>query len=97
MLYRFREQQAAEMGMGNRRAGDRRPRIAASVSSLRDCERWRGDVLKEISRKVSKIQDGTCFSFEASMWSLQYQLLLKGAAARRTDLDMGTQCPRPER
>lgn len=58
MLYRFREQQAAEMGMGNRRAGDRRPRIAASVSSLRDCERWRGDVLKEISRKVSKIQDG---------------------------------------
>ena len=60
MLYRFREQQAAEMGMGNRRAGDRRPRIAASVSSLRDCERWRGDVLKEISRKVSKIQDGTC-------------------------------------
>lgn len=58
MLYRFREQQAAEMGMGSRKAGDRRPRIASSVSSLRDCERWRGDILKEISRKVSKIQDG---------------------------------------
>lgn len=73
MLYRFREQQAAEMGMGNRRAGDRRPRIAASVSSLRDCERWRGDVLKEISRKVSKIQDGKSnlsdvAPFQAMLW-----------------------------
>lgn len=31
--------------------------MASSVSSLRDCEKWRGDILKEISRKVSKIQD----------------------------------------
>lgn len=57
MLYRFREQQAIEMGMGSRVAGGRRPRVPASVSSLRDCERWRGDVMKEISRKISKIQD----------------------------------------
>lgn len=58
MLYRFREQQAVEMGMGNRTKGDRRPRMASSVSSLRDCERWRGDILRDISRKVAKIQDG---------------------------------------
>lgn len=57
MLYRFREQQAVEMGLGGRRAGERRPRVASSVSSLRECERWRGDIMKEISRKVSKIQD----------------------------------------
>lgn len=62
MLYRFREQQAVDMGMGNRVKGDRRPRMASSVTSLRDCERWRGDILRDISRKVSKIQDCQCCS-----------------------------------
>lgn len=57
MPYRFREQQAVDMGLSNRRVGDRRPRVASSVSSLRECERWRGDIMREISRKVSKIQD----------------------------------------
>lgn len=31
--------------------------MASSVSNLRDCEKWRSEVLREISRKVSKIQD----------------------------------------
>src|SRR5882724_6217479 len=57
MLYRFREAQAAELGLGTR--SDRRPRMASACKSLRDCERWRGELLREISRKVSKIQDGT--------------------------------------
>lgn len=56
MLYRFREAQAAELGLGTR--GDRRPRMASACKSLRECERWRGEILREISRKVSKIQDG---------------------------------------
>lgn len=41
-----------------RPSGTRRPRMASSVSSLKECEKWRGEILKEISRKVSKIQDG---------------------------------------
>jgi hypothetical protein len=49
------------MGLGGRVKGERRPRMASSVSSLRECERWRGDMLKEISRKVSKIQDCELF------------------------------------
>lgn len=57
MLYRFREAQAAELGLGTR--SDRRPRMASACKSLRECERWRGEILREISRKVSKIQDGT--------------------------------------
>lgn len=57
MLYRFREAQAAELGLGTR--GDRRPKMASACKSLRECERWRGEILREISRKVSKIQDGT--------------------------------------
>lgn len=57
MLFRFREAQAIEMGVA-RPKSDRRPRMASSVSSLKDCERWRGEIVRDISRKVSKIQDG---------------------------------------
>lgn len=55
MLYRFREAQATSLGVSTKPA--RRPRLASSVSSLKECERWRSDVIREISRKVSKIQD----------------------------------------
>lgn len=58
MLYRFREAKAAELGVAGR--GDKRPRLASSCQSLRDCEKWRGEILREISRKVSKIQDSAC-------------------------------------
>lgn len=56
MLYRFREVQAQEMGLVGRT--DRRPRVASACKDLRQCEKWRGEILREISRKVSKIQDG---------------------------------------
>ncbi|KAJ2932854.1 hypothetical protein H1R20_g4242, partial [Candolleomyces eurysporus] len=62
MLYRFREAQAAELGLGTR--ADRRPRVPATCKSLRDCERWRGEILREISRKVSKIQDAGLTDYE---------------------------------
>ena len=73
MLYRFREAQAAELGLGTR--SDRRPRMASSCKSLRECERWRGEILREVSRKVSKIQDGVChceqfFLYSITQWSL---------------------------
>lgn len=55
MLYRFRQAKAMEMGLGSH--GDRRPRMASSCKDLRQCERWRGEILREISRKVTKIQD----------------------------------------
>ncbi|KAJ7662309.1 Isy1-like splicing factor [Mycena rosella] len=62
MLYRFREAQAGELGLGTR--GDRRPRMASACKSLRDCERWRGELLREISRKVAKIQDAGLSDYE---------------------------------
>ena len=65
MLYRFREAQAAELGLGTR--ADRRPRMASACKSLRECERWRGEILREISRKVSKIQDGTYYNSTRSL------------------------------
>jgi pre-mRNA-splicing factor ISY1 len=68
MLYRFREAQAAELGLGSR--SDRRPRMASACKSLRECERWRGEILREISRKVSKIQDGLSFFWSKMLWIL---------------------------
>ncbi|KAL1736698.1 Isy1-like splicing factor [Schizophyllum commune] len=62
MLYRFREAQAAELGLGTR--ADRRPRMASACKSMRECERWRGEILREISRKVSKIQDAGLTDYE---------------------------------
>ncbi|KAM6484666.1 Isy1-like splicing factor [Trichoderma sp. SZMC 28011] len=56
MLFRFREAQAADLGIID--AGrTRRPKVITEVDSIPSCERWRGQVLKEISRKVSRIQD----------------------------------------
>lgn len=56
MLFRFREAQAADLGIID--AGrTRRPKIITEVESIPSCEKWRGQVLKEISRKVSRIQE----------------------------------------
>jgi pre-mRNA-splicing factor ISY1 len=56
MLFRFREAQAADLGIID--AGrTRRPRAIAEVESVPACEKWRGQVLRDMSRKVSKIQD----------------------------------------
>ena len=56
MLFRFREAQAADLGLFD--AGrTRRPKIITEVDAIPACEKWRGQVLKEISRKVTKIQD----------------------------------------
>lgn len=58
MLFRFREQQAADLGIID--AGrTRRPKVITEVSSIPSCEKWRGQVVKDISRKVTKIQDRT--------------------------------------
>lgn len=56
MLFRFRAQQAADLGIID--AGrTRRPKAITEVHSIPSCEKWRGQVLKEISRKVSRIQE----------------------------------------
>ena len=56
MLFRFRAQQAADLGiidMGRAR----RPKAITTVDTIPMCEKWRGQVLKEISRKVSRIHE----------------------------------------
>ncbi|KAI9812756.1 MAG: NineTeen Complex (NTC) component [Pycnora praestabilis] len=63
MLFRFQASQAADLGIID--AGrTRRPKIITEVSSIPSCEKWRGQVLKEISRKVSRIQDTSLSDFQ---------------------------------
>jgi len=38
--------------------------MASAVTDIRQCERWRGEILREISRKVSKIQDAGLTEYE---------------------------------
>ncbi|KND03642.1 uncharacterized protein SPPG_01115 [Spizellomyces punctatus DAOM BR117] len=54
MLYRFREAQAAELGF---KKSEKRPYLASEVHVLKDAEKWRQQIIREISKKVSKIQD----------------------------------------
>ena len=63
MLFRFRAQQAASLGIID--AGrTRRPKMITEVTTIPACEKWRGQVLKEISRKVSKIQEQSLSDFQ---------------------------------
>ncbi|CAF9937122.1 MAG: NineTeen Complex (NTC) component [Heterodermia speciosa] len=63
MLFRFRASQAADLGIID--AGrTRRPKLITSITSIPTCEKWRGQVLKEISRKVSKIQEVSLSDFQ---------------------------------
>lgn len=56
MLYRFREAKNAELG--GSRYKERRPYRVSEVTSLVEAEKWRRNVIGDISKKVSKIQDG---------------------------------------
>lgn len=64
MLFRFRAAQAAESGLFLPTAGQRRPKAVSSVSQIPVCEKWRGQILKEISRKVTKIQDESLSDYQ---------------------------------
>ncbi|PVV02390.1 hypothetical protein BB560_003162 [Smittium megazygosporum] len=57
MLYRFREIQAIELGL--KKPEERRPYNSNIVNSLPKAERWRRQVIKDISRAVSRIHDGS--------------------------------------
>ncbi|KAI5362253.1 Putative pre-mRNA-splicing factor Isy1, helix hairpin bin domain superfamily [Septoria linicola] len=63
MLFRFRAQQAADLGIVDINR-TKRPKAISQQDNIQTCERWRGQVLKEISRKVSKIQDLALSDFQ---------------------------------
>lgn len=68
MLYRFREAQAVQLGLVKPK--ERRPYLASDCNNLKDAEKWRQQIIREISRKVSKIQDGKFIIFEHRIFNL---------------------------
>ncbi|KAG0097153.1 NineTeen Complex (NTC) component [Podila epicladia] len=62
MLYRFREAKNAELG--GSRFKERRPYRVSEVTSLVEAEKWRRNVIGDISKKVSKIQDAGLSDFQ---------------------------------
>ncbi len=55
-LARFRAAQLGTLG-----GKDRRPYLASECKDLKECERWRREILREISKKVTQIQNGNFF------------------------------------
>eukprot|EP00096_Caligus_rogercresseyi_P000306 TRINITY_DN1071_c0_g1_i1.p1 TRINITY_DN1071_c0_g1~~TRINITY_DN1071_c0_g1_i1.p1 ORF type:complete len:280 (-),score=99.21 TRINITY_DN1071_c0_g1_i1:138-977(-) len=56
-LARWRQAKLAEEGSDAAKKFDRRPYLASHCHNLKDAERWRIQVIREISRKVSQIQN----------------------------------------
>jgi hypothetical protein len=63
MLFRFRAAQAAESGLLPS-SSLRRPKAPSTITTVPLCEKWRGQILKEVSRKVTKIQDESLSDFQ---------------------------------
>lgn len=63
MLFRFRASQAAESGLLPT-AGQRRPKATSTITQIPLAEKWRGQVLKEVSRKITKIQDESLSDYQ---------------------------------
>nr|CAG4641873.1 EOG090X09UC [Eurycercus lamellatus] len=51
-LARWRASQEGKLG-----GKDRRPYLASECKDLKECERWRREILREISKKVTQIQN----------------------------------------
>lgn len=63
VLFRYQEQKAEEAGYIDYNS-TARPRSVQKVTNLKDAENWRKQVLKEISQKVTKIQDEQLSSYQ---------------------------------
>ena len=64
MLFRFRAAQAAESGLLLPTAGQRRPKAPSTISQIPVAEKWRGQILKEVSRKITRIQEPALSDFQ---------------------------------
>jgi pre-mRNA-splicing factor ISY1 len=38
----------------------KRPHLASECNDLPEAERWRGQIVREIGRKVAEVQNGSC-------------------------------------
>lgn len=76
MLFRFRASQAAESGLLPA-AGTRRPKATSTVTSIPAAEKWRGQILREVSRKITKIQDESLSDYQVRDLNDEINRLMK--------------------
>lgn len=47
----------------NSRSKEKRPKLSTECTNLQDCERWRNQIIKEITKKVADIQNASLGEF----------------------------------
>lgn len=76
MLFRFRAAQAAESGLLPS-SSLRRPKAPSTITTIPLCEKWRGQILKEVSRKLTKIQEESLSDFQVRDLNDEINKLMK--------------------
>lgn len=76
MLYRFREAMAVEAGL-IRPKNEMKPRHISQVTTLKDAEFWRQQTFKDISMKVSRIQNPGLSDYEVRELNDEINSLLR--------------------
>lgn len=62
MLYRWKSQQASKQGITD--TSGQRPKNITNIDSPATCEKWRNQVVKELTRKIDKINDASLTDFQ---------------------------------
>ena len=73
-LARWRQSQLEEQGQSNK---SRRPYLASECNDLKDAQKWRLDIVREISKKVTQIQNAGLGEFRIRDLNDQINKLLR--------------------
>lgn len=76
MLFRFRAAQAQESGLLPS-ASQRRPKATSTVSQIPLAEKYRGQILREVSRKITRIQDDSLSDYQVRDLNDEINKLMK--------------------
>lgn len=76
MLFRFRAAQAQESGLLPS-ASQRRPKATSTVAQIPLAEKYRGQILRDVSRKITKIQDESLSDYQVRDLNDEINKLMK--------------------
>ncbi|KAK5103345.1 NineTeen Complex (NTC) component [Lithohypha guttulata] len=76
MLFRFRAAQAQESGLLPS-ASQRRPKATSTISQIPLAEKYRGQILREVSRKITRIQDESLSDYQVRDLNDEINKLMK--------------------
>lgn len=64
MLHRFAASQTSGLAASLPTASTRRPKAPSTIATIPACEKFRGQILRDLSRKITKIQDESLSDFQ---------------------------------